>query len=75
MIREHKMRMMLGDYCLAALREADYNAREPEGFYWKRLDSRGFARLPAGNLETAKIVLMDTIPEPCRPFITWEGEL
>lgn len=69
------MRMMLGDYCLAIVREADHNGRESEGFYWCQPGDLGFCRLPGGyDLGKAKAILLDTIPEPCRPFIVWEGE-
>ena len=69
------MRMMLGGYCLALLRDADYDAREAEGVYCKTMGDRNYYRLPARDLEAAKTVLLASLPEAARPLVTWEGAL
>ena len=64
------MKMMLGVYCLARLREASYDAREREGIYG--LDSTSGRRYYLGtDLNFATKTLLDGLPEACRSSVTW----
>lgn len=68
--------MMLGQYCLAELRDADPYRREAEGIYYREWGYTDFSRLPcSGDLDRAKAMLLGDLPEAAWPLVTWEGEL
>ena len=73
------VRMYLGDgitsrrWLLAEYREADYNAREPEGWHVRYADSRYFNRLCSYG-DDPKAVLLSSIPDPVQPFISWSED-
>lgn len=65
--------MYLAGFFVAAYREADYNAREREGYY-ARYGCGGFTRLCSYD-RTPKNVLLEQVPEPCRAYVTWRGNV
>ena len=68
------VKMKLGNYVLATLREADYDNREREGFYWESWKGKG--RVPlAHTLEEAKQQMLGDLPMLVRPFVVFEGTL
>lgn len=63
-------KMCLGGYLLAEFREADTKLRESEGYYYRHSNEVRFIRM-CGYNEDPKQRLLETLPEECRPFVTW----
>ena len=61
--------MYLAGFFLAHYREADYDAREAEGYY-ARYGTPAYVRLCSYE-DDPKAKLLALLPEPCRPFVTW----
>jgi hypothetical protein len=66
------LEMKLGGYCLAVLREANYDNQEPEGYYYQQFGSKDRRITSTYDLHEAQRVLLECLPEPVRAFVTWE---
>ncbi len=63
------MSLYLGFYCIATLSEADYEGREREGYHVEINGRRTW--LCSYDLEKAKRLLLDGLPEECRAYAVW----
>ena len=67
--------MRMGGYVLAHVREADYDNREAEGYYYREFDG-GWRRVPcAKTVQEVKRVLLEALPESVRANVVWTGGL
>jgi hypothetical protein len=64
--------MYVAGFFVAEYREADYDAREPEGYHVRLADSQTFTRL-CPYADSPKDALTAALPPEVKPHVTWSA--